>query len=78
MSGMERIYLIDQILAGRRAVPRGELQERLGVSWATLKRDIAYMKDRLHAPIVFDREEGGYQTLLQTESAVGVLSPGDK
>jgi predicted DNA-binding transcriptional regulator YafY len=61
MSGMERIYQIDQILSGRKFVPRLELQERLGVSWATLKRDLVYLKDRLHAPIIFDRELGGYR-----------------
>ena len=61
MSGMERIYQIDQILAGRNFVPRMELQEKLGVSWATLKRDLNYLKDRLHAPIIFDRELGGYR-----------------
>ncbi len=61
MSGMERIYQIDQILAGRKFVPRLELQERLGVSWATLKRDLAYLKDRLNAPIIFDRDLGGYR-----------------
>lgn len=61
MSGMERIYQIDQILAGRTFVPRQELQDRLGVSWATLKRDLNYLKDRLNAPIIFDRELGGYR-----------------
>lgn len=61
MSGMERIYQIDQMLAGRRFVPRMELQERLGVSWATLKRDLNYLKDRLNAPIIFDRTLGGYR-----------------
>ena len=61
MSAMERIYRIDLLLAGRKAVPRAELQEKLGVSWATLKRDLAYMKDRLHAPIVFNRDLGGYR-----------------
>lgn len=61
MSGMERIYQIDQILAGRKFVPRVELQERLGVSWATLKRDLNYLKDRLNAPIIFDRDLGGYR-----------------
>jgi predicted DNA-binding transcriptional regulator YafY len=61
MSSMERIYQIDQMLAGRQFVPRLELQERLGVSWATLKRDLAYLKDRLNAPIIFDRELGGYR-----------------
>jgi predicted DNA-binding transcriptional regulator YafY len=66
MSGIERIYQIDQILAGRKFVPRKELQERLGVSWATLKRDLAYLKDRLNAPIIFDRDLGGYR--FETES----------
>ncbi len=61
MSGMERIYQIDQILAERKFVPRQELQERLGVSWATLKRDLNYLKDRLNAPIIFDRDLGGYR-----------------
>ncbi len=61
MSAMERLYQIDQMLAERRCVPRLELQSRLGISWATLKRDLAYMKDRLNAPIVFDREQGGYR-----------------
>lgn len=61
MSSIERVYQIDQILAGRRFVPRQELQERLGVSWATLKRDLNYLKDRLNAPIIFDRELGGYR-----------------
>lgn len=61
MSNIERIYQIDQILADRKFVPRAELQERLGVSWATLKRDLNYLKDRLNAPIIFDRELGGYR-----------------
>ena len=37
------------------------LMERLGVSLATLKRDLTYMKDRLHAPIRFDRSLNGYR-----------------
>lgn len=61
MSITERIYKIDHILASRRSVSRKALEESLGVSWATLKRDLAYMKDRLHAPIVFDREIAGYR-----------------
>ena len=61
MSNMGRIYQIDQMLGAQRIVSRGELQERLGVSWATLKRDIAYMRDCLNAPVVFDRTLGGYR-----------------
>jgi predicted DNA-binding transcriptional regulator YafY len=38
-----------------------ELLDALEVSPATLKRDLAYMRDRLNAPIVYDRESGGYR-----------------
>ena len=42
-------------------MPFVELQERLEVSRATLKRDLAFMRDRLNAPIIFDRELNGYR-----------------
>lgn len=61
MSMMERLYQIDQILATRAFVSKDELMDRLGVSLATLKRDIAYLRDRLNAPILFDRDLGGYR-----------------
>ena len=61
MGTLERVYQIDQLLANRQGVSRRELEARLGISWATLKRDLAYMKERLHAPIVFDRVMGGYR-----------------
>ncbi len=61
MSALERLYQIDQMLAGRAFVPRRELQERLGVSWATLKRDLSYLRNRLNAPIICDRKLGGYR-----------------
>jgi DeoR/GlpR family transcriptional regulator of sugar metabolism len=54
MSNNERIYKIDQLLHERRSIGFKELQDRLEVSRATLKRDLAYMRDRLNAPIVFD------------------------
>ena len=37
---------------------------RLEISRATLKRDIAKLRDQLHVPIEFDRDAGGY-TLSQ-------------
>ncbi|WP_300319279.1 YafY family protein [Accumulibacter sp.] len=70
MSAMERIYQIDQILGARQSVTRRELQERLGISRATLKRDIAYMRDRLNAPLIFDRNLGGYR-FEKTATRVG-------
>ena len=60
MDRTERLYKIDLILNERAGVPFQELQDRLEVSRATLKRDLAYMKDRLNAPILFDRFLGGY------------------
>ena len=66
MSINERIYQIDQLLNGRNFVTFHELMERLEVSKATLKRDLAYMRDRLNAPIVFDREVGGYRLEKQS------------
>ena len=61
MTMNERIYKIDQLLSERRCVTMDELIELLQVSRATLKRDLAMMRDRLNAPIIFDRELGGYR-----------------
>lgn len=33
----------------------------LGISRATFKRDMEYLRDRLNAPIVWDRDAGGYR-----------------
>ncbi len=60
MNQTERLYRIDQLIHQRTVVPFGDLQRELEVSRATLKRDVAFMRDRLNAPIVFDRERGGY------------------
>ena len=61
MNRTERFYLIDQILTERKVVSRHELIDELGISWATLKRDLAYLKDRFNAPIIFDKDIGGYR-----------------
>lgn len=60
MNRTERLYRIDQLINQRSTVTRTELLDELEVSWATLKRDLAYLRDRLNAPIVFDHERGGY------------------
>lgn len=61
MNRTERFYRIDQLLVARGILSREALLEELQVSWATLKRDLAYLKDRFNAPIVFDRDAGGYR-----------------
>jgi len=61
MSINERIYKIDHLLHDRRSITLQELLDKLEVSKATLKRDLAYMRDRLHAPIIFDKDLSGYR-----------------
>ena len=58
---LERFYKIDRLLKERRLVSFSALQDALGISRATLKRDLVYMRDRFNAPIEFDRELGGYR-----------------
>ena len=61
MSIGERVYKIDTLLHDRRSVTFQELLDKLEVSRATLKRDIAFMRDRLNVPIIFDKELSGYR-----------------
>lgn len=61
MDRTERFHLIDMLLSNHGVVPFHTLQERLEVSRATLKRDLEYLRNRLNAPIVWDREAGGYR-----------------
>jgi predicted DNA-binding transcriptional regulator YafY len=61
MDRTERFYRIDQLLNERKLVPFDTFLEKLEVSRATIKRDLEYMRNRLNAPIVWDREAGGYR-----------------
>ena len=51
----ERFYKIDQMIHDRRIVSFVDLMTTLEVSRATLKRDLEYMRNRLNAPIIWDR-----------------------
>ncbi len=64
MSEVVRLYQYKSLLVGRRAMSAEDLMARLEISRATLKRDIAKLRDQLHVPIEFDRDAGGY-TLSQ-------------
>ena len=59
----ERFYKIDQLLQARRpgVVPIRTFLDELDVSLATFKRDLEYMRERLYAPIVWDRDQNGYR-----------------
>jgi predicted DNA-binding transcriptional regulator YafY len=57
---MARIMLIDQELRARSWPNASTLSRRLEVNERTIRRDIAYLRDQLLAPIEFDREHNGY------------------
>ncbi len=57
----ERFYKIELMLKSRGSVSFAALQDELGVSPATLKRDLQYLRDRLSAPIVYDAFANGYR-----------------
>ena len=60
MSQTERIHQIVHLLENsRRPVPIARLLDELEVSRATFKRDIEYLRDRLGAPIEWQRGSGG-------------------
>lgn len=61
MDRTERLYKIDRMLNDRKIVPINEFLEELEVSLATFKRDLEYLRDRFNAPVVWDRDAGGYR-----------------
>ena len=61
MSRTERLYKIVRLLQTNRCVPLDRMLQELDVSRATFKRDIEYLRSRLHAPIEWDREDRGYK-----------------
>jgi predicted DNA-binding transcriptional regulator YafY len=61
MDRLERFYKIDQLLKERSPVSFSLFKEELGMSVASVKRDLAYMRERFNAPIEYDRDANGYR-----------------
>ncbi len=61
MDRTERFYKIELLIRSRAVVPFAVLMDELGVSRATLKRDLEYLRERMDAPIVYDRGSNGYR-----------------
>ena len=76
MDRTERFMKIDLLLQRRKSTPLALMIEELEVSRATVKRDIEYMRDRMHAPIVWDRELRGYRYELSGDGNPGFSLPG--
>jgi predicted DNA-binding transcriptional regulator YafY len=76
MDRTERFYKIEQLLHDRRIARFDDIQAELEVSRATLKRDFQYLRDRLNAPIVYDRDAGGYRFDAPAGNARSFALPG--
>jgi predicted DNA-binding transcriptional regulator YafY len=61
MDRTERFYRIELLIKSRGGVSFETLQQDLDVSRATLKRDLQYLRDRMDAPIVYDRFDNVYR-----------------
>ncbi len=76
MDRTERFYRIDRLLRENRVVTIDRFLDDLSVSRATFKRDLEYMRDRLNAPIEWDREAGGYRFVDHVAGAPEYELPG--
>ena len=76
MDRTERFYRIDALLREWGVVPIETFLEQLEVSRATFKRDLEYLRDRLHAPITWDREARGYRFTEAAPAAPRYALPG--
>ena len=65
----DRIVKIENLLRRHRRVNFQTLQQTLEVSRATVKRDLAFLRDRMGCPIVSDRAEDSYR--IDTSHPVG-------
>jgi len=69
MSQTERLYRLKNWLDAGRCLGKDFVLRELGVSPATLKRDLAHLRDRMNAPVVFDRERQGWRLDFGDRSA---------
>ena len=60
MSTFERIFWFYGRMKGASFPDRRDFLDRFEVSESTFKRDMAFMRDRLGAPVEYDRERRGY------------------
>jgi predicted DNA-binding transcriptional regulator YafY len=56
----ERIIRLDQLLRNRDRTTAQHLADELEVSERTVRADITFLKDRLHAPILYGKKQGFY------------------
>ena len=60
MSLLERIYFLHAELSANRYPNSKTLIEEFEISQPTARRDFAYLRDRLLAPLAFDHQQNGF------------------
>lgn len=66
-----RLFKIDQMISDKDGVSFEAMQLALRCSAPTLKRDLRYMREKLHAPIVYSSKKHGY--IYETKAAAAAL-----
>lgn len=72
----QRIARINVLLGRRHGATMAQLMEDLSVSRATVNRDLDFMRDQMHAPIVWDRSQGHYRLEAENETGPAYMLPG--
>lgn len=70
MSQTERLYKLSHLLSQGQCLRKQRLLDELDVSFATLKRDLQHLRDRMNQPAVFDRQHSGWR-LDRSQATVG-------
>jgi predicted DNA-binding transcriptional regulator YafY len=61
LNQFDRVFQLHRLLSGRRTgISFEDLQAELELTRSSLRRTITYLRDTLDAPLVHDRERGGY------------------
>lgn len=76
MNRTERLYKIQKLLQAKQVVHIDDFLQSLEISRATFRRDLEYLRDRLGAPIVWDRERNGYSLAASADGASPSHLPG--
>ncbi len=76
MNKTERIFKIEQLISARKLLSFQQLLDETEVSPATLKRDLEYLRSRMKAPIVYNRDANGYRFGTDGTAPARVEFPG--
>ncbi|RVT50481.1 helix-turn-helix transcriptional regulator [Rubrivivax albus] len=66
MTRTARLYRIERLIKAKGEMSFRGLIDELEISPATLKRDLAYLRDQLGAPIEYDRHANAYRFVTET------------